>query len=171
MVCWLCFYFLNGLLSCTNFLGLVYFVLSFVKRNTTITTSQKSRATSPSIRSPASKEITSDSVELWDNNVRFLHIQFIGTNVRLPKIHKIPPEVDFDSSRSPAKPESWTKPNQQCWAVLPTWQCSRWSFVWCMYEIKRAERLSQAPVHFVTALASLFTDHATVFASNFFPLW
>ena len=28
-----------------------------------------------------------------------------------------------------------------------------------MYEIKRANRLSQAFVHFVTARASLFTDH------------
>ena len=29
-----------------------------------------------------------------------------------------------------------------------------------MYEIERARRLSQALVHFVTARANLFTDHA-----------
>ena len=36
----------------------------FDERNTSITTSHKSRAESPSIRKPASNEITSDSVEL-----------------------------------------------------------------------------------------------------------
>ena len=30
----------------------------------------------------------SDSVELWDTDICFSHIQQIGTNVRLPKIHK-----------------------------------------------------------------------------------
>ena len=49
----------------------------------------------PSIRKPASDEIISDSVELWDTAVCFLHIQLIGTNVRLPKIHKILREVDL----------------------------------------------------------------------------
>ena len=32
--------------------------------------------------------------------------QLIGTNLRLPKMHRIPPDVDFESSRSPAKSES-----------------------------------------------------------------
>ena len=54
----------------------------------------KSRASSPSIRNPASNEMISHSVEQWDTDVCFLHIQLMGTNVRLPKIHKIPPEVD-----------------------------------------------------------------------------
>ena len=31
------------------------------------------------------------------------------THVRLPQIHKILPEVDLESSRSPAKSESWKK--------------------------------------------------------------
>ena len=75
----------------------------FDERNTSITTSHKSRSRSPSILKPASKEIISDAVELWDTDVRFLHIQLMGTNVRLPKIHKLPTEVDFESSRSPAK--------------------------------------------------------------------
>ena len=45
----------------------------------------------------------SDSVELRETEVCFLHIQLIGTNVWLPKMHNVPPDVDFESSRSPAK--------------------------------------------------------------------
>ena len=82
------------------------FVVLFDERNTSITTSHQSRLGSPSIRKPASNEKISDSVELCETDVCFLHIQLIGTNVRLPKIHKTFPEVDFDSSRSPAKSES-----------------------------------------------------------------
>ena len=74
----------------------------------------------PSIRCPASNEMISYSEELWDTDVCFLHIQLITTNVRLRKIHKIPPEVDFESSWSPAKSESWNRPNRLCRAVLPT---------------------------------------------------
>ena len=55
----------------------------------------------------------------------FLHTQLFGTNVRLSVIHKTPAEVDFESSRSPAKSESGNKPNRQCKAMLPTWQCCR----------------------------------------------
>ena len=55
---------------------------------------------------PASKEIISDSVELCETEACFLHIQLIGANVWLPKVHNVPPEVDFESSRSPAKSES-----------------------------------------------------------------
>ena len=49
------------------------------------------------MRSPASNEMISDSVELWDTGVCFLHIQLMGTNVRLPNISKTHPEVDFES--------------------------------------------------------------------------
>ena len=81
-----------------------------VDRNTSLTTSQRFKARRPSIRSPASNEIISDSVELWDIDVCFLHIQLTPTSVRLPNIHKLPvTEVDFKSSRSPAKSESWKK--------------------------------------------------------------
>ena len=55
----------------------------------------KSRASNPSIRSPASNEMISDSGKLWDTDVCFLHIQLLRTYVRLPEIHKIPSEVDF----------------------------------------------------------------------------
>ena len=77
----------------------------FDERNTSITTSHKSKAGNPSIRSPASNEIISDSLELWDTDVCFLHIQLVkDTNVRLPKVHiSIPPEVDFESSKVPSK--------------------------------------------------------------------
>ena len=80
-------------------LGLVL----LVERNTSITMSKRSRASNPSIRNPASREMISDSVELCETEVCFLHIQLTGTNVLLPKIHKTPHEVDFESSRSPAK--------------------------------------------------------------------
>ena len=49
------------------------------------------------------------------------------------EILKIAPEVDFESSRSPAKSESWNRPNLQCWAVLPTWQ--HWSMVICVMNV------------------------------------
>ena len=58
------------------------------------------------MRKPASREITSTSVELCETEVRFLHIQLVGTDVRLPEMQRIPPDVDFESSRSPAKSES-----------------------------------------------------------------
>ena len=74
--------------------------------NTSAKKSQRSRAGIQSIRKPASREKTSDSVELGETDVCFMHIQLIGTNVRLPKINRILPGVDFESSRSPAKSES-----------------------------------------------------------------
>ena len=64
------------------------------------------RAGIPSMRKSASREIISASVELCETEVCFLHIQLIGTNVWLPKIHKTPPDVHFESSTSPAKSES-----------------------------------------------------------------
>ena len=51
-----------------------------------------------------------------------------------------------------------TNPKRQCWAVFPTWQYCRWSFVWWMWEIRRAKRLAKAHVHFVADRARLFTD-------------
>ena len=52
--------------------------------------SHKSSAGIPSILKPASKDMISDSVELCETEVCFLHIQLIGTNVWLPKIHNLP---------------------------------------------------------------------------------
>ena len=56
---------------------------------TSITKSQ--RAGIPSMRKHASEEITSVSVELCETEVCFLHIELLGTNVRLPKIQRIFP--------------------------------------------------------------------------------
>ena len=97
------------------------FVL-FGKRSTSITISHKSRAGNPSIRNAASNEMISDSVELWDADVCFLHIQLMGQMYDFQIYMKNSPEVDFKSSRSPAKSESWNSPNLHCFAVLPTWQ-------------------------------------------------
>ena len=58
------------------------------------------------MRKPASREISSASVELCETDVCCLHIQRIGTNVLLPKMHKSLPDVDLESPRSPAESES-----------------------------------------------------------------
>ena len=49
---------------------------------------------------------------------------FSKTNAPIPKKHPVwfRPEVDFESSRSPATSESSNKPNRQCWTVFLTWQ-------------------------------------------------
>ena len=95
------------------------------------------------MREPASREIISASLELYETEVCFLHIQLIGTNVWLPKMYRIPPDIDFESSTSLAKSESWNNAILRCCAVFPTLQYCRYSLAWWMYEIKRAKRLSQ----------------------------
>ena len=95
---------------------LLWFV--FPWRTATIR-SHKSRAGIPSNLNLASKEMISDSVELCETEVCFLHIQLIGTNVWLPKTHNVPPDVDFESSRSLAKSESWNSPSLHFLAVFP----------------------------------------------------
>ena len=100
--------------------------------NTSITKSQRSRAGIPSMRKPVSREITSASVELCETEICFLHIQLIGTNGWLPKMHRIPPDVDFESSKSAAKSESWNNPSLRGCAVFPTSQYCRFSLVWWM---------------------------------------
>ena len=59
--------------------------------------SHKSSAGRPSNLNPASKEMITDSVELCETEVCFSHIQLIGTNVWLPKMHNIPSDVDVES--------------------------------------------------------------------------
>ena len=90
---------------CSSFAEIFWVVgvLVLNERSTLITTYHKSRAGIPSFRKPTSSDLISDSVELWDTDVCFLHIQVMGTNVGLSKIQKIHPEVDLESSRSPAK--------------------------------------------------------------------
>ena len=91
----------------------------FVFPRTATIRSHKSSAGIPSNLYPASKEMISDSVELCETEVCFLHIQLIDTNVWLPKVHNVPPVVDFESSWSPAKSESWNSPSLHCLAVFP----------------------------------------------------
>ena len=66
--------------------------LSHASNNTMI--SYNSRAAKQSNLNPVSKEKISDSVELCETAVCFLHIQLIGTNKWLPRMHNVPPEVD-----------------------------------------------------------------------------
>ena len=60
--------------------------------------SHKSSAGIPSNLNPASKEMISASVELCETEVCFLHLQLVGTNVWLRKMHR------------------------HCFVVFPTWQ-------------------------------------------------
>ena len=85
-----------------NYLDSLVLLVSFGEEwKTSITKSQRSRAVIPSMRKPASREVT--SVELCGTGVCFLHIHLVGTNVWLPKNTKTHPGVDFESSRSPGK--------------------------------------------------------------------
>ena len=95
--------------------------------------SHKSSADFPSNLNPASKKMISDSVELCDTEVCFLHIQLVGTNVWFAKMHKSPPDVYSESSRSPAKSESGDNPNLHCCDAFPAWQHYLHFHVWWMY--------------------------------------
>ena len=106
------------------------------KQSDPINRKQESRLIS--IQRP--KRWFSDSVELCETEVCFLHMQLIGTNVWLPKTNNVPPEVDFDCSRSPAKSESWNSTSLHCFAILPTKQYCLYSHVWWMYVIYRSKR-------------------------------
>ena len=69
--------------------------------------SHNSRAGNPSNLNPVSKEIISDSVELSEKGSLFLaHPTYWSKCVTSQKMHNVPPEVDFESSRSPTKSES-----------------------------------------------------------------
>ena len=83
---------------------------------TKTTRSHKSRAGIPS-------NLFSDSFELCETEVCFLHIQLAGTNVWPPTIHNVTPKKDFESSRSPAKLESWNCPQPALFAVLSPQKC------------------------------------------------
>ena len=121
---------------------LIVVVVLFGESNTSITIFHKSRASNPSLRSQASGDMISDSVELYDTDVWFLRTQQIGSNVRHPKI------PNYESSKSPAKSESWNRPNGQCCAAFPTRKSWRQSLVRWMSEMYAASHLSQACVHF-----------------------
>ena len=71
--------------------------------DTSLTVSHKLNAEIPSICRPSSNEIISSSVLLCETAVCFFHDHEIGTHVWLPNMHNTPPDVDFESVRSPAK--------------------------------------------------------------------
>ena len=77
----------------------------------------------------------------------------------LPKMHNVPPDVVFESSKSRAKSESCNSPNLHFLHRFPhdNFVCN------FMYDeckrLKRDNRWSQALVRFVIERASLFTDH------------
>ena len=129
---------------------------SFKKQKRT----QRSRAGKPSVGEPASKEITSDSVEPFETAVCFLHIQLIGTifdsrRYTVLILH----EVEFEASRSPAKAKSWKNPNRQCCKVFS--HSTKLPKVTCAVNVldQASWTFCHKLVHFVTARASLFTDY------------
>ena len=78
----------------------------------------------------ASNKITAGSVELCETEVCFSHIQLMGTNVRVPKTHQIPPEGDLNLHGPQQNQSLGTIPFDnavQC--LLPTWQHCLWSLV------------------------------------------
>ena len=69
--------------------------------------SLKSRAGIPSNLNPVSKEMISDSVELCEKLKFVSHTSnLLEQMYDFQKTHNVPREVDFESSRSPAKSES-----------------------------------------------------------------
>ena len=70
-------------------------------------------AGSPSIRSAASRDMTSASELECETADCLLHTQVTGTKVLGPAIHRYAPFVDFESLRSPPKLASTNMANQQ----------------------------------------------------------
>ena len=82
--------------------------------------SHKSRAGIPSNLNPASKEMILDSVELCGNwSLLHTHPTYWNKCV-IPKMHSVPPEVDFESSRSPREIRVLKQSQPALFAVLPT---------------------------------------------------
>ena len=127
--------------------------------NTSITTSNKSRASGSSIRNPASNETISDFVELWDTDVCFLHIQLMEKNVRLPKIHKIPPEIDFVSPQG--RQQNLSHSTNSIDNAEPSYPHDNTvGSHWCDECMKSIwPNVCHKLVHLVTDRASLLTDH------------
>ena len=114
----------------------------------------------PSMRRLAAREIISDCVDLSDTRVCFLHIQRKVTNVWLPNMHSACPTWSrfriFEISRK-VRVLKLSQTTLMCCVSHMTY--CQYSLVKCMWEMKRAKRLSLALVHFVIARASLLTDH------------
>ena len=128
---------------------LIGVLVLFGERNTSITTSHKSRASKSSIRNPASNEMIPDSVVLWNTDVCFLHIQQIGTKVRLPNMHKIPSMLISSPQGHQQSLSFGTDPIDNAELCCPHDNIDG-SLLWWMYEIHLPKCLSQACVHWVT---------------------
>ena len=89
---------------------------------------------------------------------RSLHIRLVRTNVLLPKMHRISSEVDLESSRSPAKSELEQSQSTMLHRITHMTILSVVTHVTNVGYQKRANRLSLSRVHYVTAVASLFTN-------------
>ena len=88
--------------------------------NTSMIVSHKFIAGMPSMRNPASSEIISASVLLWDTAVCFFQVSEIGTHVCDPNMRRTPPDVDFESVKFPAKSAFWKNPSLQSIPWFPT---------------------------------------------------
>ena len=119
--------------------------------------SHNSRAGKPSNLNPVSKEMISDSVELFERAGCSFH-NLWEQMYDFSKCTMFLQKWISNLQDLPAKSGSWNSPNLHCLGVLPTWQYCLYSLVWWIYEISRFRRLSQALVHFVMDRASLFTD-------------
>ena len=69
-----------------------------------------------------------------------------------------PHEVDCESSRSPSKSKSRNNHILHCCAVFPTWHLFTATPVSGFWQLKPAQRLSEALVNFFNARASLYRD-------------
>ena len=83
--------------------SLLCLAVLLVERNTTM--SQRSRVGNPSIRNPVSRKMISDSAELRDSSLLLAH-PTDKNECSTSRNTQDTPEVDFESSRSPAKCES-----------------------------------------------------------------
>ena len=121
--------------------------------NTSVTTSHKSRAGIP-------------QTSIKRNNFRFCEtLKFVSYTSNLQEhmfdfqgYKKFHPRLISNLQDLPQSQSLENSPSLHCLAVLPTRQYCRWSFVWWMKVITRAEHSSQTLVHFVTARANLFAD-------------
>ena len=72
------------------------------------------------ISNPASKEMISDSVELWETAVCFLHINLLEQKYDFQKHTMFLQKWILNPQDLPAKSESWNSPSLHCFAILPT---------------------------------------------------
>ena len=102
---------------------------SFSGWNTWHIVSQNDRIGSASVLIPASRDISSASVEEWETAVCFLLIHVIGTKVFGPTNIRYAPVVDLESLIEPAKSASAHRTSWQSAGLFPTKACNIQSFV------------------------------------------